>query len=229
MRAIFLRRGILQLEEVEELSKPRRLYDHFKVDVFHRIESITQSRAAAYRFLDDNRRILCIPSNQDFMVADLYEVNKYSEVAHRLPRQYVLEYLWREEVELRGSQYGRLDGQLVAMLCGGTLVFDDRGNNLSRFQKHGSHLDPSQRNQKAAKAAAAQGKARLAQFKADIARNVQLGLLGVGEVGASGLVSSRIAPFITRHVNGATRFELSAHLSLSEESRIGERSWQISS
>ena len=226
---VFLKRGILGPQEVDSLRPRHRLYDRFDVDVFHSIETISQSRAGAYRFLDDNRRVLFIPSNEDFVVADLYEVNKYSEVAHRLPRQYVLEYVWREDVRLEGGEFGALSGHIVTMLCGGTLVFDERGNILSHFQKPGSHLDRTQKPTKASKAAAEAGKLRLEQFKANIAHNVRIGQIGINQESALGLLGIRMAPFITQTVNGTIRFEFSPHLNITESGMGGDRAWQISS
>lgn len=226
---VFLKRGILDQQEVDSLRPRHRLYDSFHVDVFHSIEMISQSRAGAYRFLDDNRRVLFIPSNEDFVVADLYEVNKYSEVAHRLPRQYVLEYIWREDVSLEGVEFGALTGQIVTMLCGGTLVFDERGNILSQFQKPGSQLDPTQEPTDASRAAAEIGKRRLERFKANIAYNVRIGQLGINQESALGLLGTRMAPFLIRTVNGTTRFELSPHLNITENGTRGDRAWQISS
>lgn len=226
---VFLKRGILDQREVDSLRPRHRLYDRFDVDVFHSSESISQSRAGAYRFLDDNRQVLFIPSNEDFVVADLYEVNKYSEVAHRLPRQYVLEYVWREDVSLEGVEFGALSGHLVTMLCGGTLVFDERGNILSQFYKPGSRLDPAQKPTKASRAAAEAGKLRVEHFKANIAYNVRIGQLGINKESALGLLGTRMAPFITRTVNGTTRFELSPHLNITEDGMRGDRAWQISS
>jgi hypothetical protein len=226
---VFRKRGILSKEEAATLNQSHRLYDRFDVDIFHSIEAITRSRASAYRFLDDNRRVLFIPPHQDFSVTDLYEVNKYSEVAHRLPRQYVLEFIWYEDVLLDGREFGDLQGRLVAMPCGGTLVFDERGNILSWFQKHGSHLDPDQETKPAAKQAARAGKQRVAQFKADIAHQLQLGQFGIDQASRLGILGTRMAPFLTRMVNGTVRFELAAHINLNDEGRTGDRSWQISS
>jgi hypothetical protein len=115
------------------------------------------------------------------------------------------------------------------MLCGGTLVFDERGNILSQFYKPGSRLDPAQKPTKASRAAAEAGKLRVEHFKANIAYNVRIGQLGINQESALGLLGTRMAPFITRTVNGTTRFELSPHLNITEDGMRGDRAWQISS
>ena len=138
---VFVKRGILDNKDKLALLEPRYVYDAPdapKLDVYHDIGDISRSRATAYRFLDDNRDKLFIPAHQDVVVADLYDTNKYSNHANRLPRQIILEYIWREDVALNGKQFAEFDGQNTSMLCGGTLVFDDKGNILSWFRKPGS-------------------------------------------------------------------------------------------
>ncbi len=125
----------------QELLAPRYVYEFPgspTLDVYHDIGDISRSRATAYRFLDDNRDKLFIPANQDVIVADLYDANKFSNHAIRLPRQIILEYIWREDVVLTGKRFEEFEGQNTTMLCGGTLVFDDKGNILSWFRKPGS-------------------------------------------------------------------------------------------
>ena len=40
------------------------------------IDQVTRSRTDAYHFLNNNRRELCIPAEQDIAVVDLYQTNK---------------------------------------------------------------------------------------------------------------------------------------------------------
>jgi len=114
--------------------------------VYHDIERVARSRTAAYYFLSDNRRALRIPAHQDIRVVDLYDNAKLGVAAERLPREIVLEYLWEEEVALsddpsKGLAFGDYAGKTMALQCGGTLVFDERGNLLSWFRKPGTeHL-----------------------------------------------------------------------------------------
>ncbi len=115
--------------------------------VFHDIGSVSRSRTAAYYFLNDNRKALRIPYNRDITVVDLYDTNKYGAAAERQPREIVVEYIWQEPVLLQrqagGRTLGSLDEKTIRLLCGGTLVFNDRGNLLSWFRKPGTEqLDP---------------------------------------------------------------------------------------
>lgn len=105
------------------------------------IGSISRSRTSAYHFINDNREELNIPLNQDFFIADLYDTNKMDAAAVRQPREIVLQYLWREPVDLVGQEFGRFAGQTVHLLCGGTVVFDGRGNIISWFSKAGTQHD----------------------------------------------------------------------------------------
>lgn len=116
--------------------------------VYHSIERISRSRTAAYYFLSDNRRQLLIPPHQDLHVVDLYDAIKYGRGAERLPREVVLEYIWQEVVTLTPTDdldFGQWNGKHFYLDCGGTLVFDDRGNLLSWFRKPGTeHLSPEE-------------------------------------------------------------------------------------
>ncbi len=96
------------------------------------------SRTAAYHFLNDNRDRLDIPAKQDFEIADLYYTDKVVAGFRKLPREIVLEYVWKEDVLLKGNEFGRLQNRNFSLLCGGTLVFDERGNILYWSKKEGT-------------------------------------------------------------------------------------------
>jgi hypothetical protein len=102
------------------------------------INSIASSRTAAYHFLNDNRGHLDIPLNQDFEVVDLYYTDKVVGANKRLPREIILEYVWKEDVALEGERFGQFSGRVFSLLCGGTLVFDERGNILYWSKKGGT-------------------------------------------------------------------------------------------
>jgi hypothetical protein len=104
----------------------------------YNIDRIARSRTDAYHFLNENRRQLCIPLDQDISVVDLYQTDKTVMGGARLPREIVIQYLWQEDVQLKGADYGALDGEYVPLYCGGTLVFDSRGNVLSWQRKPGT-------------------------------------------------------------------------------------------
>jgi hypothetical protein len=104
------------------------------------IGRLSQSRTDAYHFLNENRRQLCIPAAQDIAVADLYQTDKADMGQGKLSREVVLQYIWREPVELQGAGFDKFAGQQVGLLCGGTLVFDERGNLKSWLRKPGVGL-----------------------------------------------------------------------------------------
>lgn len=219
MVKVFVRRGILTKKGGEDLLADGYVHDRLDLDFFHPVDQIGASKASAYRFLDDNRKKLKIPANRDVLVADLYHADKYARQARRLPRQLILEYVWRQDVRLEGSRFGRLAGEWTSLLCGGTLVFDENGSCLMWAQKPGSETDDEE------------GKARLAAFLDQVARRVKKGQIGksLGEEG--GIIGRRTAPFMERRVDGRLRIEVSPHLNLSEDhdEPEGDRQWQLSS
>lgn len=138
VREVFHRRGLCPHSCGEEArdcwlspAKPPRL------TLSHDLDEASRSRTAAYYLVHDNRELLDIPPEQDFVIADLYDCNKRRPGAERLPRQIVIEYTWREEVKLEEARFGSRQGETVHLLCGGTLVFDDRNNLLWWTAKRG--------------------------------------------------------------------------------------------
>jgi len=229
MLTVFERRGVLTAEEVEELRVPGYLYERLRMSVFHDIDELSSSRAAAYRFLDDNRKDLFIPTDHDVFVADLYDSNKATRAGRRLPRQIVLVYLWRETVTLDGDRYGKFDGQRTTVLCGGTLVFDQNGNVSSWFRKPGTKLQAKNEH---AEAEVAAGEKRLEGVLHDIAENVGSGRVGRALESEGGMLGTRMPPVTVREVNGMLRFERTPHLRLSDDEdddAKGGRRWEISS
>jgi hypothetical protein len=130
MEGVFKERGI---EFGEDEDQNRRL-NFYAYD----IDRISRSRTDAYHFIHENRRQLCIPAAQDISIVDLYQTDKTLPGGGKLPREIVLQYVWREDLQLKGNDFGPLEGKLVALLCGGTLVFDGRGNVLSWIRKPGT-------------------------------------------------------------------------------------------
>jgi hypothetical protein len=228
MLNVFVKRGILNEEDRKELLEPRYVYKRMQVDVYHDIGDISRSRATAYRFLDDNRNKFFIPANQDVIVADLYDANKYSHQSNRLPRQIILEYIWREDVVLSGKQFGEFEGQNTTMLCGGTLVFDDKGNILSWFRKPGSVGGKGEKWEAENEA----GKKRLMDLLNDLAKRIQSGQIGAVLGSSKGMVGSLVPPVTVSKQDGVLKFELSPHLNLSGEDhehyKAGKQ-WQVSS
>lgn len=167
-------------------------------DVYHDVGRISRSPTDAYRFLHDNRRVFHIPPERDFEVVDLYEADKYGREVDRLPRQVVVEYLWREEVELAGADFGALDGRTTTLPCGGTVVLDSDGNLLSWCHKPGRESEDGRRRRDA-----------LVEHVARLQRSRRLGLLDDPAVGALGV---RAAPVLARSVDGALRLHTAPHL-----------------
>ncbi len=225
---VFVKRKILSEKDRATLLKPRYIYDSPNLDVYHDIGDISRSRATAYRFLDDNRDKLFIPANQDVIVADLYDANKYARNASRLPRQIILEYIWREDIVLAGKRFGEFEGQNTTMLCGGTIVFDDKGNILSWFRKPGSVGGKGKKWD----AENADGKKRLTDLLNDLARRIKAGQIGAVLGSSKGMVGSLVPPVTVSKQDSVLKFELSPHLSLSEEGHKhykGGKQWQVSS
>ena len=233
----FRDRGILDKKDLEQLAEPRYLYSRPDLLVFHDIDNLSRSRASAYRFLDDNRDELLIPAMQDIVVADLYDANKLTREGNRLPRQIILEYIWREDVLLNGSQFGKFNGQSATMLCGGTLVFDETGTLLSWMRKpgtayrtlrHGKRGDTRLDKEWAAEVQA--GEQRRDDLLRCAAAELAAGRVGVVAGSEKGLLGTRLPPITAERDQGAVTFRLSPHLGLSgdDDDDEGERRWELS-
>jgi hypothetical protein len=225
---VFIDRGILDKAERAALLEPHQVFERLDLDVFHDIGSISGSRADAYRFLDDNRRKLFIPANADVLVFDLSTAQKLTREARRLPRQILLQYIWREDVVLDGPEFGRFDGQTTSLLCGGTLALNQNGELLAWSRKPGSQLTGESDD---ATAEQAQGVARRTAFLEALARRIKTGRIGAEIGGEKGLLLQSIPPLTSRTVDRAVRFELSPHFGIheDEDDAYGGRAWQISS
>ena len=231
---VFREREILSQEDEQRLKEPKYLYDRLDLCVNHDIGEISRSRGAAYRFLDDNRQELLIPASQDFFIADLYDANKVGRQRARLPRQIILEYVWREDVLLDGQRFGKFDGRWTSMLCGGTLVFDDNGNALAWAMKPGSLPYGGKRVRGGAvarswEAAIAEGTARREELLDNLAAQIAAGRVGAVVGSAKGLLGAAVPPLIAEGEEEQVRFRLSPHLHLSheDEDHPGARPWEI--
>ncbi|MGJ5176526.1 serine protease [Bradyrhizobium oligotrophicum] len=227
----FRARDILDDADVEELTKPRQVFNRPVLDVFHEVDDFSSSRSEAYRFLDDNRDRLFIPPNVDVIVSDLYVSHKLSRQGRRLPKQIILQYIWREDVELKGSRFGRFEGQSASLLCGGTLAFDHEGNLLAWARKPGTTFSGSGQRCGDDERERQLGEVRRETFLNSVAARVKSGSIGTAIGGPKGLLASKIPPFTSREVDGALRFELSPHFGIHDDSNdeLGERRWQTSS
>lgn len=236
---VFRKRQILDKDDEARLREPRYLLERLSLSVRHSIDDISRSRAAAYRFLDDNREDLLIPASRDFFVADLYDARKRGRQNLPLPRQVVLQYAWREDVLLDGQQFGTLAGQTTSMLCGGTLVFDEIGNVLSWMMKPGSQGYGGKRERggsvaEAWKTAVDEGIARRSALLDHLAAQVTAGRIGALIESPNGLMASLVPPLTAQSDGTRVRFQLSPHLHLSADDQLakaserGGRQWEIS-
>ncbi len=197
--------------------------------VYHDIGRISRSRTAAYYFLSDNRRQLHIPPHQDVRVVDLYDATKYGAAAERLPREVVLEYAWQEIVPLTPTDkldFGNWNGKNYFMDCGGTLVFDDRGNLLSWARKPGTgHLRPAdeQRLRKKSRPTKLE-KAMLRDMRIGEARKQDL-LITLSRLIKRNMVGSPVAdspfsetdkPFTLFEEGNTVRLEMATHVSMND-------------
>ncbi|MEA2562464.1 MAG: hypothetical protein QOH06_3968 [Acidobacteriota bacterium] len=174
------------------LAKPPRL------TVFYDLAEASRSRSAAYHLVHDNRELLGIPPERDFVIIDLYDCNRMRPGAERLPRQIIIEYLWREDVKLEEERFGRLQGETVHLLCGGTLVFDDRNNLRWWTAKHGRGNPEGEKR-----------RAELLDHIASIVGNRRLTLADDSE---GGMLTGHPAAVVARRVGGALRLETAPHL-----------------
>jgi hypothetical protein len=232
----FVKRGILSQDDEKQLREPHYLNERFSFSVPGDIDEVSRSRAAAYRFLDDNREDLLIPATRDFFVADLYDARKRGRQGLPASRQIVLEYVWREEVVLEGARFAQYSGRQTTMLCGGTLVFNEDGNVVSWMMKPGS-LPYGGRRARGGKTAALwqtavkEGENRRNTLLDSIAAQLAAGRIGTIVGSPKGLIEASVPPVTVDDDGEVVQFRLSPHLHLSKPKQLegaGERPWQIS-
>ena len=200
-RKVFERRGILSRPDGAP-DRDERLYNVH----FHRydIDRASRSRTAAYLFLHENRERLKIPDGQDFRVVDLYDTDKEVEARRRLPREIIVEYLWSEDVVLQGARFGKLQGKTLPLLCGGTLVFDGRGNVLHLVRKPGTNEE--------------EGQLRRDRLLDYVEHLMQRGLVGLAEESSAGVMDIWQPPVVAQQVEGTLRLRATPQLWHSEGS-----------
>jgi hypothetical protein len=194
------------------------------------IDEVSRSRAAAYRFLDDNREDLLIPAARDFFVADLYDARKRGRQNLPASKQIVIEYAWREEVLLDGARFAQYAGRQTTMLCGGTLVFNEDGNVVSWMMKPGS-VPYGGRRARGGKTAVKEGEIRRNALLDSIAAQLAAGRIGTIVGSPKGLIGASVPPITVDDDGEVVRFQLAPHLHLSKPEQLdeaGERPWQIS-
>ena len=206
MRDVFDLRGI---DCAEAEDKPNRL-QLYASD----IDRVSRSRANAYHFLNANRRQLCIPVEQDFSVVDLYRTAKTIMGGGIPPREIVLQYAWREDAELKGARFGRLEGEAASLLCGGTLIFDGRGNVLSWIRKPGSKEQGTsgRSRQKCCDQDHEKGIQRQKQLLDYLAHRIGEGFIGLLERDRPYEMGVMPPVVASRGLDGTLRLEVTPHL-----------------
>jgi len=206
MREVFEKRGI---DFAPEEGQAESLY-FYAYDV----DRVSRSRTDAYHFLHENRRQLCIPADQDISVVDLYRTDKTVMGGGKLPREIVLQYAWREDVPLEGTEFGRLNGETMSMVCGGTLIFDERGNILHWVRKPGSGAQKisAGRRRKYCEEDPAKGLQRREQFLEYVASRVGGGLVGLADRDKPEEIDTRPPMVAQRAEDGSLRLETTPHL-----------------
>jgi len=226
----FVEREILTKDEGAELAKPRHVFRPLDTRIFHDPASIATSRAEAYRFLDDNRAKLFIPFSADIVVSEVFTAEKQSRDGRRLPKQIIVQYFWREELELVGDRFGRFAGQFTSFLCGATLVLDEEGNRLAWCRKPGAQ---PLGNHPADLAEQKVGEQRRNAYLDHLAQRIAAGMVGQALGSPSGLMAGSVPEVTSREVDGTVRFELTPHLSISRHedhdcNAGGGQKWQLS-
>lgn len=206
----FVNRGVLSKTDAKKLNEPQYLFDRLQLRVFHDIRSISRSRSGAYSFLDDNRQELLIPADPDVIVADLYDAEKLTRQARRLPRQIILVYIWREDIVLEGRRFREYEGKRTSMLCGGTLVFDENGAVMTWSRKPGTHGGES----KAWTEEMKEGRKRKRKLLDELAHRIAAGQVGAALGSSKGILGTHVPSLNVSAEGEELRFELSPHMSL---------------
>ena len=124
---VLRQRGVLQgRAELRLHNNQLREYD---------VDRLAATRTDAYVFVDANREAFRIPRDVNFEIRALYRTRKVSSEGFYPPREIVVEFVWPHDLEMNGREYGPLDGEIVPLWCGGTLVFDSDGNVLHLIVK----------------------------------------------------------------------------------------------
>jgi hypothetical protein len=224
----FIKRGVLKEADRKPLMAPVAVFKRPALDVYHSVDSIAASRGGAYRFLDDNRAKLLIPLNADLIIPEIVRASKHTRDGLPQPEQIIVQYLWREELLLKGARFGQFAGERTTMLCGATMVLDRNGNLIHWARQPGS---VSVGDSKAAQTEQADGVRRRKELLDTVAARIAAGMIGETIGGELGLLERASPPFTLQRVDGEVRFGLAPHFSLrgdADHDDTGDRQWQIS-
>ena len=227
MLEIFVRRGILSKEDQTLLLEPHYQFDlnqlNFQDFQPHYLWSV--SKIDAYHFVNNNRKTFGIPFAKDFQITDLYTAQKVRRQHSKMPRQFVLEYVWQEEITLNGAEYGELEGLVLALPCGGTLVVDEDDNLITWAFKPGTEFEDEKRPE-----LLLHGQQRKAAFLRNVQGFHTAGLIGQEPISsAAGIFAPSLNTLQLKELNGINQLVLAPSIDLSETKHQNEqKSWEIS-
>jgi hypothetical protein len=125
----------------------------------------------------------------------------------------VVQYVWREDVELKEKEFDKFQGQYTSLLCGGTLVFDSRGNILSWQHKPGTgKQEVGRRRRKYSQDEQARGNERRDQLLAHVRDRISAGIVGLQEENRPGEVGVQTPVIANRGTDGCLRFGITPHM-----------------
>ncbi|EDP70151.1 Subtilisin-like serine protease [Flavobacteriales bacterium ALC-1] len=231
LKTVFKEREILSAKDIRAHENNPYAHERLRLEIHHDIDRIARSRAAAYDFLNDNRKALLIPIHQNLIVSDLYDSNKFSRDGIKLPRQIILVYTWKEEHVLNHWRYEEFNHEKIEILCGGTLVFDQNGRVLSWFRKPGTTLEneiekPTNDQEEEIKA----GERRKKEILSTLSKRIQSGAIGTAIGGEIGLVESHMSALQVTKENGTLRFGIAPHINLDcKDHNKNYNRWEVSS
>ncbi|WP_142783821.1 gluzincin family metallopeptidase [Changchengzhania lutea] len=231
IKSVFKDRKILTAKDIREHERNPYTHEELTLEIHHDIGRIARSRAAAYDFLNDNRKALFIPRHQNLIVSDLYDSNKFSRSGLKLPRQIILEYIWKEEHILNHWRYEEFNNEKIEILCGGTLVFDQNGTVISWFRKPGTTLEHEiEKPKKNQIEEFEDGKLRKKELLSALSKRIQRGAIGMSLGGEIGLLESHISSLQVTRANGTLKFGIAPHINLDcKDGTKNYNTWEISS
>lgn len=227
MADLFLKRGILSEDDLKYLfASNRYLFDINEPNIkrFHRVYEWSRSKRNAYDFIHENRETFCIPPFVEIEITDVYQAEKHGRQNQLRPRQFVLEFTWKEEITLDGSDFTTLNGKTAALVCGGTLVFDENNNLLHFSLKPGTQFSYKE-SQGIIKA---EGQIRKNEILKAFGLADKTGLAAASLAQPEGFMAFNEAPHRIIHKNGLVLLQLTPHLDLFNHPSTHQPSWQIS-
>jgi hypothetical protein len=175
---------------------------------------VTDSRASAYRFLARHRKELGIPFHRDFEVPEPYAAEKRDAAGGKLPKEFFIQYVWREEIKLPNeARFGDLRNRAAWLLCGGTLVYDENGNFLYWAFKPGTEAGTEKHRD--------QGWKRRMEFESEIARLVSQGQMALADDDGT-ILQGVGASVMARQVDGRLVLETAPRLHAGREEPLPE-------